>query len=249
MNNKKRRSPIWKISREEFVALVDRSRTIGEVLAYFGMINHGSNYRTLRSRLDFENIDRTKFKGNFGNGLLKPIIPLENVLVENSNYNRCNLKRRLIKQGLLKEECSKCKLGPLWQGERLILVMDHINGVNNDNRLENLRLLCPNCNSQTDTFAGRNNAVKNKCEKCGKRKSYQSKLCMKCRSYEPRLSTRKVSRPSKEALKELLWKMPTSQLAKQFNVSDKAIEKWAKRYRIDKPPRGYWAKLQSQNKH
>lgn len=58
-------------------------------------------------------------------------------------------------------------------------------------------------------------------------------------------SRRKVRRPSKEVLADLLWKKPTSQLALDFGVSDKAIAKWARQYGLEKPPRGYWAKLRS----
>lgn len=83
-------------------------------------------------------------------------IPLERILVTGSSYSRYSLKRRLIAEGLLVEACSICSMPPEWQGRPLVLVLDHINGVNDDNRIENLRLLCPNCNSQTDTFAGRN---------------------------------------------------------------------------------------------
>jgi hypothetical protein len=61
---------------------------------------------------------------------------------------------------------------------------------------------------------------------------------------EARINTRKVLRPSKEELEKLLWEKPTSQIAKDFGLSDKAIEKWCKAYGIEKPPRGYWAKLQ-----
>jgi hypothetical protein len=57
-----------------------------------------------------------------------------------------------------------------------------------------------------------------------------------------REQTRKVIRPSKEELFKLIWEKPTLQLAKEFGVSDKAIEKWCKFYEIEKPPRGYWAK-------
>lgn len=65
---------------------------------------------------------------------------------------------------------------------------------------------------------------------------------------ESRYLSRKVIRPSKEELKNLLWEMPTIKVASQFGVSDKAIEKWAKAYKIEKPPRGYWAKKAAENK-
>lgn len=68
---------------------------------------------------------------------------------------RTHLKGRLIKAGVLRDVCCLCGITD-WCGQKLTLVLDHINGVNNDNRPENLRLLCPNCNSQTDTFSGRN---------------------------------------------------------------------------------------------
>jgi AraC-like DNA-binding protein len=83
-------------------------------------------------------------------------IPLEDVLVEKSTYSRGTLKRRLITEEILKNECIECGQGPEWNDKPLTLVIDHINGVNNDNRLQNLRILCPNCHTQTATFAGRN---------------------------------------------------------------------------------------------
>jgi len=55
----------------------------------------------------------------------------------------------------------------------------------------------------------------------------------------------KVDRPSREELQKLLWEVPTTSIAKQFGVSDKAVEKWSKLYGLNKPPRGYWAKLKS----
>src|SRR6266511_923986 len=82
--------------------------------------------------------------------------PLEEVLVENSTYSRFHLKRRLLASGTLKNECAVCGQGQVWMGQPLAMVLDHINGVPNDNRLENLRMLCPNCNSQTATYCAKN---------------------------------------------------------------------------------------------
>lgn len=76
-------------------------------------------------------------------------------------YNRYKLKERLIKDGVFEHVCAECGLQPEWNGKKLTLALDHINGVNDHNRLENLRLLCPNCHSQTETFAGRN--IKRRC--------------------------------------------------------------------------------------
>lgn len=82
---------------------------------------------------------------------------MEEILVENSTYlNRAKLKERLVRDNLLKYECSVCGNTGEWNNKFLSLQLDHINGINNDNRIENLRFLCPNCHSQTDTFSGKN---------------------------------------------------------------------------------------------
>ncbi len=75
--------------------------------------------------------------------------------------NNSTLKRRLIEAGILEEKCGECGLSE-WRGKRLCIQMDHVNGINTDNRLENLRMLCPNCHSQTETFGARNKVIKRK---------------------------------------------------------------------------------------
>ena len=87
------------------------------------------------------------------NNLRTTKIPHEFLFTKNSNYNRDNLKRRIIAEELISYICAICHAEPYWKNKQLVLVLDHINGINNDNRLENLRFLCPNCNSQTETFA------------------------------------------------------------------------------------------------
>ena len=82
-----------------------------------------------------------------------------------------------------------------------------------------------------------------KCGNCGlefKPKSYKTKFCsLSCSSKNQSKS------PGKKELEDVIWKLPTTQIAKKYNVSDKAVEKWAKYYGIKKPPRGYWAKVKS----
>jgi transcription elongation factor Elf1 len=252
--NKKFRSPIWQINTNEFAKLVNQSRTIGDVLSYFGLRDHGSNYQTLVRRFQYEGIDYSKFSANKGLSGIRRRLTLDKILVENSSYSRNSLKQRLIKEGLLDNKCSKCGLEPEWQGQKLVMVIDHINGIHNDNRFQNLRLLCPNCNSQTTTFAGRNVHrkiyIKN-CKGCGIKikgtKKYK-KYCKQCKEKDvwrkrPNLGARKITRPSKEELKKMLWEMPTTKIAERYGVSDKAVSKWAKTYELEKPPRGYWAQM------
>jgi hypothetical protein len=88
------------------------------------------------------------------------------ILVKNSPYSNSTVKRRIIQEGVLKYECSQCSEGNLWsmredgvllyKGNPVVLQLDHVNGDNRDNRVENLRFLCGTCHSQTDTFTGKN---------------------------------------------------------------------------------------------
>tara|TARA_R110000851_G_scaffold73514_7_gene162174 strand:- start:809 stop:1264 length:456 start_codon:yes stop_codon:yes gene_type:complete len=81
---------------------------------------------------------------------------LSKVLVKNSTYARICLKKRLIREQLLEYKCAMCGLGPEWRGKPMPLILDHINGVNNDNRIENLRFVCSNCDCQLPTYKSRN---------------------------------------------------------------------------------------------
>lgn len=86
----------------------------------------------------------------------KNLVSNDDVFVENGKHSSQFLKERIIKDSLMPHQCADCSLTDTWQGKPIVLELDHINGVGNDNRLLNLRFLCPNCHSQTATFRGRN---------------------------------------------------------------------------------------------
>ena len=98
---------------------------------------------------------KSAYEAGFGKYIQSITFKNEDVFVENSTYPRHRLKARIIKQKLIEYKCDICGNNGEWNGKPLPLILDHMNGVNNDNRLENLRFVCSNCDSQLPTYKNR----------------------------------------------------------------------------------------------
>lgn len=150
---------IYKLSDEQFVELLKKSSTISEVLFKLGYTVKGNSwgYSQVKRRMDDLNLDYSIFKGKSAVTKINKLnnVKKEDILKKDCKHQRIVLRRYIIKNNLIPYKCAICGCTE-WQGKTLSLELDHINGINNDNRLENLRFLCPNCHSQTSTYGSRN---------------------------------------------------------------------------------------------
>lgn len=187
MTNRKRTHKIWLIPDEKFRILCKNAKTISDILKPYKLQNQGRDHYTAMQRIREQNIDISHIPLGKNSNKNRPVSyngkPLKGILIENAKVNRTNIKKRLIREGFLENKCNICGLKEVWQGKPITLVLDHINGKNDDYRIENLQLVCPNCNSQLPTFAGRN-AKKGKkkyiCPDCGREINKSNKRCNDC---------------------------------------------------------------------
>jgi 5-methylcytosine-specific restriction endonuclease McrA len=122
-----------------------------EIQAYY---DAGNSYRECQARFGFNPMSwhKARLRGEIKT---RPLgMPFEQLLVSNGGSRR-NVKYRLLRSGMIINRCDHCGLRE-WRGKPLAMHLDHINGVRDDHRLENLRMLCPNCHSQTDTYGAKN---------------------------------------------------------------------------------------------
>lgn len=224
---------VRKITREKLTNAIAVSVSIAEVLRKLEMSVSTGNYRSFHKFVKQFSINTTHLlgkshslgKNNYG----KITIPLEEILIENSScLGIAHLKKRLIREQLLQYKCYECDISS-WRNNKLSLQLDHINGIHNDHRIENLRLLCPNCHSQTSTFCGKN---KSKFDRsallcaCGKKKHKSSKKCKKCDAQ----NREKIVWPAHEKLLFMIENQGYSKTAKELNITRTAIVNRLERY-------------------
>jgi len=220
------------------------SRSLSEALRSLGLRAAGSNFRTIKRLIERYDISTEHMDPNWvlrGNRPNRKI-PLEQVMVEGSSYGRDKLKRRLYQAGLKEPRCELCGQGEVWNGARMSLILDHVNGAAADNRLENLRIVCPNCNATLDTHCGRRNRLDiapRTCLHCDAEfvpkyptHRYCSHACgvHAKPSNDPKPETRKVVRPPYEQLMAELAATSFSAVGRAYGVSDNAVRKWARWY-------------------
>lgn len=247
---------IDKYSKEELEEIVSSSFTYVDVLSKLGYsTGHGQNHKTLKKRLEYYNISTEHFRHKTRTKWTD-----EDVFCENSKVSQHKLRDTFKKKEVVPYQCAICGLPPLWNDKPLVLTLDHKNGKNKDNRIENLRWVCPNCDRQSDTYGMRNkknlekgvilynvttNAtkenvgfidvkikekVRNYCIDCGKEISRSATRCPECAAMARRI----IPRPPKEELYNLLKEYNGRFMAvgRIYDVMDNTIRKWCKEYEL-----------------
>lgn len=244
------KSKIYKLGKDGLQKLLDESESYASVLEKLGMSRHGHNYKTLNKYIKEFDCDLSKINKNRKqqrNSELhalhnKKLIPLEDIIngEYKQKYKGSKLKDRLIKAGYKTHQCERCGLTE-WLGNPIPLQLHHKDGDHDNNLIENIELLCPNCHSLTDTFAGKN--IKNKknkrinkddskdmCPICGKNlKQKKSKMCSECYKEERNKQLKEIDR---DLLKNEIRIYPMTVVGKNHMVSDNTIRKWCKKLNL-----------------
>jgi hypothetical protein len=237
-----------KYTEREAREAVATSLSYAEALRKLGLRPAGGNHRVLRRyvdevwRIQTDHFDHGRAHMAGLTRVQPRPIDLEAVLIRGSSYSRRSLKKRLYDAGLKMPRCELCGQDEHWNGAVMALILDHINGVPDDNRIENLRIVCPNCAATLDTHCGRKNKLpERECARCRKPFAPKRATHRFCSRHcgvrhnesrrEPKPQTRKVERPSYKQLLADLESMSFVEAGRKYGVSDNAVRKWIRWYK------------------
>lgn len=250
-----RNGKIFDLKKEELEKVIKESKSIKEVLLRLKYSPRGNQFFNLKQRCKEDGIS-LKFPRKHNK-----IKSIDYYLRKDFYVSSVFLKKKLLSLNLIEKRCyaANCIITESWLGMPLTLQLDHINGDCSDNRIENLRLLCPNCHSQTVTYSGRNQKFKlssnminfnndeqkylknfkEKCFTCNGfvSKTNKSKRCSSCFKNDLRKKRLELI----EKVKPLLGKEPLILIAKKYNMSGNALKKNLVKEGIDYPKKEYWS--------
>lgn len=219
-------------SDEEFSQIVLNSYSWRDLARKLGYnCNSGDLKSVIQKRVEELNLDISHFKIVGKNSTERTP---ENIFIENSTANQSTLRRWYKKEEYSEYVCSICGQFPYWNNQPLTLILDHINGNNQDDRLENLRWVCPNCNIQLPTTNRRKNVNNKKyyCIDCGKEVSSPlSKRCSACDGKNKRIPLDQMP-VTREELKSLIRNTPFTEIGRSFGLTDAAIRKWCDKFNL-----------------
>ncbi len=233
---------------------ISSSYSWAESLRKLGLCDTGGGWRVLKKyaeiwKISTEHFDPQRARAKNSRFTKQPI---EELLVQNSSASRQNLKRRLYQEGLKERRCEKCGQGEEWHGERMALILDHINGVRDDNRLQNLRIVCPNCAATLGTHCGRKNRITRdamqcrRCERSFVPNSSSQRYCSRhCGTRWDRSKLRgrsnpgirRTQRPPYEQLLAEIEAHGYCWVGRKYGVSDNAVRKWVRFYERERERR------------
>lgn len=221
-------------SSDEIKQIVELSNSYRDFARKIGYSHtcSGDTIKMLRQKL--ETYDTTHF-GEFSQSIERAE---ENIFITNSTASQKVLRTWYEKGNYSEYKCAICGQEPIWHGKPMTLILDHIDGINNNDILDNLRWVCPNCNSQLETTGSRNPnrkifAKKFYCIDCGKEISKGSTRCIACESKSRTVALNDMI-VSREELKKLIRTKSFVQIGKDFGVSDNTIRKWCEKFNLPK---------------